>query len=156
SRATRGICRIALCPKSFDEFETGRLVVQKLRLAVFFADKAEAVFNDWPGAGPMQYIHHMNMTACERPINPGGLQDIQLVDSIDHVPTTAVGHDLSGCGAHYHHRGNRALAEVVAKEPFAPYSVKGADHRVSRTGNPAADVVDGDRLVFSVIQVRQL
>jgi hypothetical protein len=34
----------------------------------FFADKAEAVFNEKSGGGNMSFIHRVDMTTCERPI----------------------------------------------------------------------------------------
>ena len=64
------------------------ITYRKLRLAVFFADKAEAVFNanDRGARGDMQYIHHVDVTTRERPVNPGRLQDVQLVGSIEGKP----------------------------------------------------------------------
>src|SRR5678816_300035 len=113
------------------------MVHRKLRLAVFAADMAEAVFNEYPGGGTMQYIHHVDMTARERPINPGRLQDVQLVGSSDVNPTFPVGGHFSDGGTHYHHRRQRALTEVVGKVTFAPQRVKGADRFVGGTRNPA-------------------
>ena len=89
---------------------------RKLLLAVFFADIAEAVLNAngiGTGTDNIQYIHHVDMTARERPINPRRLQDVQLVGSVDVKPTIPVVEPFSvGC-TRYHHRRQRALTEGV-------------------------------------------
>ena len=83
------------------------MIHRKLWLAVFAADIAEAVLNanDGDARGNMQYIHHVDMTTRERPINPGGLQDVELVGSCDGKPVpNRVGDSFYNGGAIYHHR----------------------------------------------------
>ena len=52
---------------------------------------AEAEFIEKPVGGNMKYIHHMDMSTREGPINSGGLQNVQLEGSIPENPTFPVG-----------------------------------------------------------------
>ena len=73
------------------------IIHRKLRLAVLAADMAETVLNANGGGarGNMQYIYHVDMTARERPINPGRLQDVQLPGSIHVTSPFPVGNHYS-------------------------------------------------------------
>src|SRR5437773_10527270 len=103
------------------------MIRPELRLAVFAADIAEAVLNEKPGGGKLQYIHHVDMTTRERPINPRCLQDVQLVGSINVHPAFAVGDHFSMLKLGYELRTQAALTEIVGNNTMAPERVKVAD-----------------------------